>query len=337
MGFRVLEHLGRVDAVGKSFGGFKLTLKDGVELDVSLPRRESKAGSGHRGFHVQADANMSIEEAAARRDFTMNAMAATVDGDVIDAFDGVTDIQGCVLRSTSERFADDPLRVLRGVQFASRLGFRMDSDTVGIAARMLPGFGSLSAERVWGEPSKWARGRRPEMGLDLLAQTGWVEAFPLLAALRDVPQDPVWHPEGPVDVHTRLAVQRAAEIARREQLDPESTEMLVLSVLLHDIGKPDTTDTRSGRIASHGHAARGSALSATFLRSLRAPEHVVDAVSELVRAHMDHVGARPTGSTVRRLAQRLAIVGTSVRLLVLLVEADASGRMTGYHSPRPSG
>jgi tRNA nucleotidyltransferase (CCA-adding enzyme) len=331
---RLLERFGRVDVVGMSFGVLKVTLQGGEQVDVALPRRESKAGSGHRGFDVQPDPFMTIKEAAARRDFTINSMAADWSGNVIDPFGGLADIRAGLLRATSERFADDPLRVLRGVQFASRFGFSFDAGTIDLAASLLPEFETLSAERVWGEVSKWLRGPHPDVGFDVLMQTGWIAAFPVLQAIVGVPQDPEWHPEGPVDVHTRLAIAEAARIASRERLDPEATEVLVLATLLHDIGKPDTTERNAqGRLTSHGHAELGSDLARVLLRGMRAPESVGDAVCALVREHMVHTGAQPTASTVRRLARRLAQAGTNVRVLTWVVEADASGRMAGHHSP----
>src|SRR6185437_2366505 len=123
-----LLQLGRVDIVGKSFGVFKVTLHGGRQIDVSLPRRESKAGEGHRGFSVTAEPFMGIAEASSRRDFTMNAMLADINGNVVDPWGGIEDIRRGLLSATSIKFADDPLRVLRGVQFASRFGMTFNTD-----------------------------------------------------------------------------------------------------------------------------------------------------------------------------------------------------------------
>src|SRR5437868_2163715 len=111
----ILAGFGRVDAVGRSFGILKLRLPDGRELDVSLPRRESKVGAGHRGFIAAPDPLMTPREAAARRDFTFNALAMTPAGEVLDFFGGQADLRAGILRHTTEAFREDPLRVLRAM------------------------------------------------------------------------------------------------------------------------------------------------------------------------------------------------------------------------------
>jgi len=328
----VLQRHGLVHLVGASFGVIKVTLSDGQQIDVSLPRRESKDGRGHKGFMVEPDPFMTIEEAASRRDFTINSMLARRDGTVEDPFDGFRDIVGGMLRATSERFADDPLRVLRGMQFAARFNLVMDVNTAMLSRSLLPEFGTLSAERIFGEFSKLARAPHPSAGLEVLVKTGWIAAFPILAALRDVPQDAEWQPEGDGFEHPRQTADRAAEIARREGLDAQKAEILVFAGMFHDVGKATTTEHRpDGRIISHGHADAGADMTADFLASLRAPEHVLRPVVQLVREHMVHTGAQPTPAVVRRLARRLAPGGrpelhTTVRMLTLLSEADASGR-----------
>jgi tRNA nucleotidyltransferase (CCA-adding enzyme) len=322
----VLRTVGRTDIVGIAFGVLKLTFPDGEQFDVSVPRRESKAGAGHRGFIPVVDPLLSIPEAAARRDFTMNSLAADADGTVLDPFDGITDIRRGVLRATSERFADDPLRVLRGMQFAARFGLHMDNDTADMGRTLLTEFGTLSAERICEEWLKWARAPHPVAGLHVLVQTGWLQAFPVLAALVGVEQEPAWHPEGDVWTHTGQTTDMAATIARREQLSTADTEILVLAALLHDVGKPDTTVLSDGVVISHGHAELGATLAEQFLTGMRiVPADTVEAVSALVGDHMTHTGTTPSIRTLRRMALRLGW-HTSIRMLALLAEADASGR-----------
>jgi tRNA nucleotidyltransferase (CCA-adding enzyme) len=331
-----LGALGRVLIVGASFGVLKLTFPDGEQFDVSMPRRESKAGTGHRGFVVETDGSLNLREAASRRDFTINSLAADSSGSVVDLHGGIPDIEARILRAVSERFSDDPLRVLRGMQFASRFGMSMDARTATLARGLLPEFATLSAERIWGEWSKWARGAYPQLGLDVLVQTGWLEAFPGLEVLRQTPQDPIYHPEGDVFAHSRLSAAQAAAIARSEGLDSEQTETLVLASALHDLGKASTTRVNErGRITSYGHAAVGAKLARQFLAGMRAPEDISIRVATLVREHMVHTGARPEPSTVARLARRLGASSrieqrVTVRTLALLARADASGR-----SPAP--
>lgn len=146
-----LAKIGRVDAVGKSFG----VLKFGHAVDVSFPRRDSKTGDGHTGFTVEFDQSMSITEALARRDFTMNSIAVdAVTGEVIDPFGGIADIKAGVIRHTSEAFADDPLRVVRAIQFAARFDFDIAEETTILCRELASRISELSVERLWMEWEK---------------------------------------------------------------------------------------------------------------------------------------------------------------------------------------
>lgn len=322
--------LGRLNEVGMSFGVIKLTFADGEQFDISLPRRENKEGQGHRGFIVEANSSMTLAEAAARRDFTMNALFANPHGFVIDLFDGIADIRGWVLRATSDAFMEDPLRVLRAMQFASRFGMTLSQETIEMSQSIVDQFSTLSGERVWIEFSKWSRSPIPERGLAVLLDTWWIENFPELNALRLTQQSPDWHPEGSTMAHTLLSV---ASTAAFTTLSDDDRETLVLATLLHDIGKPLTTTIIKNRITSHGHAEVGAVMARAFLNRMRAPDAVVDRVSTLVREHMTHVSGELTPSAVRRLALRLERGGTDIRMLAMLATADASGRTTGWHEP----
>jgi tRNA nucleotidyltransferase/poly(A) polymerase len=193
----VLAPFGRLDAVGRSFGVLKLRTPAGQEFDFALPRRESKVGAGHRGFLAAPDPTMTPQEAAARRDFTINAMALTPDGQVLDFFGGQADLRDRILRHTTAAFAEDPLRVLRGMQFAARFDMRLAPETAALGRALLPEAPTLAIERVWGEWWKWAsKGLRPSAGLRVLQETGWLDLYPELVALVGCPQDSIWHPEG---------------------------------------------------------------------------------------------------------------------------------------------
>ena len=154
-----LERFGKVDAVGASFGVYKLRTPDG-EVDVSLPRRENKAGRGHKGFIVAPDPTMTPEQAAARRDFTVNAlMVDPLTGEVLDFFGGRADWQARVLRHVGPAFAEDPLRVLRAMQFCARWGFALESQTADLCRSLYSEFDTLPKERVWGGMAKVGRAR----------------------------------------------------------------------------------------------------------------------------------------------------------------------------------
>jgi tRNA nucleotidyltransferase (CCA-adding enzyme) len=206
----VLATFGKVDTVGRSFGVIKLTMEGHDTIDFSMPQHRIKVADGHKGEQVVLDKGMSIREAAQRRDFTINSMSVDVlTGTLHDPFGGLRDLEARILRHVGPAFAEDPLRVLRGVQFAARFQMRMAPETVELCRSLLPQFESLPKERIWEEFSKLLdKGTKVSMGLDVLAATGWIEKFPALAAMEACPQNPAWHPEGPVGAHVRQVVDR---------------------------------------------------------------------------------------------------------------------------------
>jgi tRNA nucleotidyltransferase (CCA-adding enzyme) len=177
-------------------------------VDVALPRRESKVGRGHRGFEVTGDPFMSVEEACRRRDFTINAILCDpLTGEYFDPFGGRRDLECRVLRMVDERtFPDDSLRVLRALQFAARFGLTMDEGTKRVCRR-IP-LDDLPSERVLGEFEKLLLlADRPSIGFALGLELGVIDALvPEMAALAGCPQEPDWHPEGDVWVHTLLVI-----------------------------------------------------------------------------------------------------------------------------------
>jgi tRNA nucleotidyltransferase (CCA-adding enzyme) len=322
----LLAGFGRVDAVGRSFGILKLRTPAGRELDIALPRRESKIGAGHRGFLAAPDPTMTPHEAAARRDFTWNALAITPEGELLDFFGGVADLSAGIIRHTTKAFAEDPLRVLRAMQFAARVDMRLAPETAALCRTLLPEAATLATERIWGEWKKWAiKGRKPAAGLCVLAETGWLSLYPELEKLIGCPQDPVWHPEGNVWVHTLHVCDAAAALAEREQLGDDQRALLVFAALCHDLGKPATTRVgANGRIGSPKHAPAGVEPTETLLRRIGCPQALIAQAAPLVREHMAHIGAEVNSRMVRRLALRLA--PATITQWGRLVEADHSGR-----------
>ena len=149
-----LAPLGKVDEVGKSFGVLKISV-GGEDLDISLPRTDSKSGEGHTGFDVSVDPHMGIEKALSRRDFTINAIAMDPDtGEIIDPFGGAAHLQAGKLVAVSDAFSEDPLRVIRGIQFAGRFGMTMDDRTAEMSRSLLAEIETLPLERIWGEFEK---------------------------------------------------------------------------------------------------------------------------------------------------------------------------------------
>ncbi|HMH43369.1 MAG TPA: hypothetical protein VK557_07800, partial [Pyrinomonadaceae bacterium] len=233
----ILDRFGEVNAVGEAFTVYKI----GAHLDISLPRRERKSGRGHRAFIVEGDPAMTIEDAASRRDFTINAILKDpLTGEVIDPFRGREDLAARILRAVSAKtFGEDSLRVLRAAQFAARFEFDIDEQTVDLCRSI--DLLDLPAERIWGEMEKLLlRAQRPSIGIDWLRRLGAIDQlFPELKTLIDVPQDPEWHPEGDVFVHTCLAIDRAHELI--DDLDHPRQVTIMLAALCHDFGKPATT------------------------------------------------------------------------------------------------
>ncbi len=309
---------GHVMEVGQHFGIVSATV-GGQVFDVSLPRQESET------------------EAFARRDFTINAMGwDDRSGEVVDPFGGQRDLAAGLLRHTSMTFGDDPLRVLRAVQFSGRFGFQLVPETAQLCRSLAPAFTDLPKARIWGEFYKLAsKGTFLSKALETLRLSGWEEHFPELAATREVPQDPEWHPEGNVHVHLGLAGDQAARIARRDQLDAHETATLVLAAVTHDLGKAVSTRIdANGRITSNGHNVTGVEPARTFLRRIGAPGQYENKILSLIREHMCHT---PDGqgtvsdSAVRRLIRRLDHVngGPSIEDWARLVEADKAGRGVG--------
>jgi tRNA nucleotidyltransferase (CCA-adding enzyme) len=324
---RLLEALGRVERVGESFQVFKV---GGV--DVSLPRRESKSGRGHRGFDVAGDPELSIAEATRRRDFTINAIAwDPLTEEYIDPYDGRSDLERRVLRVVDPRtFGDDSLRVLRAVQFAARFEFSLDETTRALC-REIP-LNDLPAERIWGEVEKLLFARRPSLGLALMIDLGIVaKLFPELHALAGCPQEPDWHPEGDVWVHTLQVVDQARQ--RIDDLPHPEQIAIMLGALCHDLGKPATTAVIDGRIRSIDHEEQGVEPAGRFLDRLNI--HSVDGydvrrqVLGLTAQHLKpgmwfKVRAEVGDGAFRRLAQKV-----DLELLARLAKSDCLGRRPG--------
>ena len=329
---RVLAPFGATDVVGRSFGVIKLRLAGG-EYDFSLPRRESKSGAGHRGFAVSPDPHLSDTEAAARRDFTINAIAYDLPtGRIIDPHGGQADLQARRLRHTSAAFIEDPLRVLRAFQLAARFDLTLAPETAALCRSIQNTFSELPVERVWGEWEKWAtKAVKPSRGLAVLEETGWLVHFPEVAALRGTPQEPEWHPEGDVFVHTQHCLDALVSLDGWRMAEDRRRCLLTLGVLAHDFGKPGTTSRAERRGAlrwiSPGHEAAGGPLTAAFLQRIGAPLEYTSPTCALVMHHLAHHHGQQgefSDSQVRRLARKLA--PATIDDLALIMTADSLGR-----------
>jgi len=322
----ILDRFGPVNVVGESFTVYKL----GSDLDVSLPRRERKVGRGHKAFVVEGDPLMSVVEATRRRDFTINAILMDpITEAVIDPYDGRSDIENGVIRAVAvDTFPEDSLRVLRAAQFASRFQFNIEDKTIELCRAI--NLDDLPCERIWGEVEKLLlRSRMPSIGLRHLRDLLVIDKlFPEIKRLIGVTQDPVWHPEGDVFVHTQLVIDVARQLI--DELPYAKKVTIMLAALAHDFGKPATTKFQDGHWRSLGHAEAGVGATERFLDRLNI--HTIDnydvraQVVALVKDHLkpgeffkkrDEVGE----GAFRRLAKRC-----EPDLLYRVAKADSLGR-----------
>lgn len=322
----ILDEFGEVNAVGEAFTVYKI----GNDLDVSIPRRERKTGRGHKGFVVEGDPDMSFKEACSRRDFTVNAILKDpLTGEMVDPFNGKEDIERKILRHVSdETFAEDSLRVLRAAQFAARFEFDIAPETVEICKTI--DVTDLPKERIWGELEKLLlKAEKPSIGLKWLYDLGVVDQiFPELKSLVGVPQEPEWHPEGDVDIHTMMVADEARKLI--DYLSYERQVAVMLGAVAHDFGKPPTTVFMDGRWRSHSHDEAGVEPTLTFLDTLGIftlnGYDVRNQIVQLVRYHLKpgeyYKSKSPVGDgAFRRLARKV-----EPDLLYRVAKADSLGR-----------
>ncbi len=325
-----LETAFSLDYVGQSYGIYKLK---GLPVDVGLPRKESKTGRGHKDFSVTADPDLSLAEASARRDFTINAIYYDpLTQEFQDPHKGLSDLQNRILRHTSSAFREDPLRVLRGMQFAARFDLTVAAET--IAESRSIGMEGLAPERIFWEWEKLIlRGVKPSRGLDFLRQSGWIQFFPELDALQGCVQDPHWHPEGDVWTHTLHCMD---SFASDRLTDPWEDLVVGFAVLCHDLGKPETTVVTPEKITSHGHDNVGVPLTQAFLGRMTNQYDLIKDVAILVAEHMKPAiffRDKSSDAAIRRLAARVGRIDRLVRV----ARADMLGRPPLPDDPFPAG
>ena len=330
-----------LDLVGISFGVIKLKHLD---IDVAMPRRETKLGLGHRAFGMEYDPTLTIEEASARRDFTVNAIYRDpLTDEILDPWNGRADLEKRILRHVSSHFIEDPLRVLRGMQFVARFGLDPVPETIAICRKMTPE--GLAPERLFGEWEKLlTQGVWISKGLNFLRDVGWVKYYPELQALIGCRQDPEWHPEGDVWNHTcccldafaasRQQNNRIIELSNNRMRDEDL--IVGLAVLCHDFGKPRCTayDPVKKRIRSLGHDEEGVGPTLSFLRRLTNEERLLKEVPPLVRLHMRPFAMwrdKSSDGAIRRLAAKVVRIDRLIRVAA----ADDAGRPPFPSEPEP--
>ena len=310
----------KCNEVGKAFGVLKIK---GQPIEIALPRTEIKTGSGHKGFSIDVDPNLPFEEAVLRRDFTINALGLNpLTDELFDPCRGRQDIADRILSHVGPAFKEDPLRVLRGMQFIARFQLTPKPSTIDICQSM--DMENLAPERIYEEWKKLIlKGVNLTEGLNFLQDTGWVKYFPELLALIGCDQEPEWHPEGDVWVHTLHCMDAFAQ----ERVGDDWEDLVVgLAVLCHDLGKPLTTNIgKDGRIRSPMHEAKGEEPTRSFLSRLTTQVDLHEQVVPLVRRHLsprtfykDQAG----DGAIRRLANKVKRIDRLVRVAA----ADIAGR-----------
>ena len=269
--------------VGKSFGVIK-TVINNTEIDISIPRRENKIGIGHKGFEIELDQKMTPKEAGRRRDLTINSMYLNLhNGKIIDPFNGLKDLESGTIKATDKKtFIEDPLRVLRIMQLLPRKGKLVEKQTMQLCQSMVNTFSELPKERVFVEWKKLLlKTEKPSIGLEFLKNSGWLVHFPELKDLINCPQNPIWHPEGDVWIHTKMVVDNASKL---RHLMPNDWKLAYMfGALLHDVGKPSTT---TPDLKANGHDVAGVKISETFLMRLTNDKDLINKVTTIVGLHM---------------------------------------------------
>ena len=325
-----LERQGFVP-VGREFPVF---LHPQTHEEYALARLERKVAPGYRGFTTQFSPDVTLEEDLRRRDLTINAMAESSTGELIDPYGGRRDLEARVLRHVSESFIEDPVRVLRVARFAARyaeLGFRVAEETVALMRRMTDSgeLGALVPERVWQETERALGEPRPEVFFETLRMCGALQLiFPELAELYGVPQPPRWHPEVDTGVHVMLALRYAASTG--------ASTAVRFAVLMHDLGK---ALTEPERWPSHrGHEEAGVPVIEALCARLRVPNGFRDLAVLTARHHaVVHRAAELRPSTVLKLLEATDAFRRPERFEEMLAacEADARGRTGLEAQPYP--
>ena len=334
---QILSKFGKTVEVGKSFGVLKMTI-DELEIDFSFPRRETKIGAGHKGFHIESNSSLTFEQAASRRDFTINAMGIDlINQTFLDPFSGLADLKKKCLRHVGPAFIEDPLRVHRGIQFVARFQLTMAPETLELCQSIRDSLSELPKERLFEEFKKLLlKSPQPSIGFNLMRKLAILP--PELHKLINTPQDPEWHPEGDVWVHTLQVVDQMAQL--RPQ-DDKRALILMFAAVCHDLGKPQTTQKIDGRWRSPGHEPLGEKPTRSFLNRLTDEKDLIEPVVALVKEHLKpallYKSSQLDGvsdGAIRRLSLRVNIPD-----LLLLGKADHFGCDTkeGKNKSYPAG
>ena len=279
--YSILETIGQPLSFGQSFGVYAIK---GYDLDIAMPRKEVKTGNGHKDFDISVDPFISLEDAARRRDFTINAfMEDVLTGEIIDCFNGKEDLKNKIIRHIDDKsFVEDPLRVLRAAQFSARFEFEIAEDTIRLCQNI--DTTSLSRERIEEEMKKaLLKADKPSIFFTSLEKMNQLDYwFAEIKQLIDIRQDEIYHPEGDVFTHTMMVLDAAAQY--RDKVDNPYAFMLF--ALCHDLGKIVTTETVKGRIHAYNHEIEGVRIAKELLNRICKENDITKYVLNMIPLHM---------------------------------------------------
>lgn len=313
---------------------FPVFLHPKTREEYALARTERKSGRGHQGFTFNADPKVTLEDDLQRRDLTINAMAQTADGVLIDPFDFKRDLDARILRHVGPAFAEDPLRVLRVARFAAQLaplGFTLASPTRDLMQAMTNAgeLNDLTAERVWQETHKALASPAPARYFDILREVGALAVlFPEVDALFGVPQPEKYHPEIDSGVHTLLALTAATKMTEDVGIR--------FGVLCHDLGKALTPKDQWPRHI--GHETRGVAPATALSDRLRVPKAIKELAILVTAQHgRVHHALEMKPATLVNLIESLDGLRRPERMeaVLLACHADARGRLGSENCDYP--
>ena len=324
-----LKKYGSVKLVGKSFGVLTLRV-DEYDFDFALPRIEKKIGNSHQDFEVITNANLSFKEAAIRRDFTINAIGYDFSKkEFLDPFNGINDLRNKTIKHIDDdTFIEDSLRVYRAVGFASRFDFKIEEKTKVLCKQIVLNdeLKYLPKERIYEELKKlFLKSSKPSIGFELIRELGILKYFPELEVLINCIQEPEYHPEGDVWIHTMMCLDEMARILKEENIKDEYKKLyLFYAILCHDFGKPFCTKEVNGKITSFKHENLGIESTISFLSKLTNEKKFIEIVCSLVKNHLAPFQLYLAESSLKAI-KRLSLK-VNIEDLCLVCLADCLGR-----------
>jgi len=319
---QVASQFGESDLIGNKFGVVKLKSEE-FDVEIAVPRIENKNGLRHKDFDIQLVPDLSLFDAARRRDFTMNSLYLEIDNNMLhDLFGGYYDYRrGIVQHIDAKTFVEDPLRCFRAMQLVARKGKRVTHDTVQLCKSMKEDCSHLSGDAIFAEFVKLLMlSDKPDKGLRFLVWSELIDLFPELKALIDCKQNPVHHQEGSAFEHTLMVIREAAKY--RDAIPEEWRLAYMFGMLLHDVGKPAATDPVT--LKAIGHDKLGKPLAKTFMERLTRDKDLIDKVKRIVRAHMRPLIYLKDGS--KASAWRKLHNLCPLNILAYVAMADNNGR-----------